>query len=109
MGDLSPEEYLETFNGLPTITHFKDLKLSKFDRCHLLDDLVASGKSELPYEAVLSHYSQLTYSSKTLSGFFLSRIQSTNHMVFEDFLQLIPSREWHSSVNRDFVKTWLQV
>jgi hypothetical protein len=31
----------------------KEVKLSKFDRCHLLDALVEKSPSSLPFEAVL--------------------------------------------------------
>ena len=37
---LTPEEISATFSEFPALTQVKEVKLSKFDRCHLLDALV---------------------------------------------------------------------
>ena len=105
---LSQEELNATFSSLKTISELKEVKIGKFDRCYLLDELVKRGTDTLNYSQVLGYYRDLNYSSKVLSQFLVTSLEKTGeHSIIEDFLKMIPSREWNSQINRQVIITWL--
>jgi hypothetical protein len=73
-----------------------------------LDELVKRGSDTLNYSQVLGYYRDLNYSSKVLSLFLVTSLEKTGeHSIIEDFLKMIPSREWNSQINRQVIITWL--
>lgn len=110
-----PEHFMANLDELQA---FGDNKLSRLDRCIILEELVKlklekKGKmiEDEFYDKAIYNYTKLKTYSETLcyliSSYLIFGYRPKTNEVFLDMLRMVPQRDWSLGINKKSFGTWL--